>query len=120
MSPCGGWCGAADCVLSPAAAAAFAALGIVLGAAYLLWLYQRVFWGPLDNPANQNLPDLNRRELLTLLPLIALMFWIGLAPGTFFEKIEQPVDYIVRKVDPEYHRLNPIVYPETQVAEAHP
>ena len=105
--------------------AVFAALGIVLGAAYLLWLYQRVFWGPLDNPANQNLPDLNRRELLTLLPLIALMFWIGLAPATFFEKIEQPVDYIVRKVDPQYYDQKPLTYPETpasahsdQVAEA--
>jgi NADH-quinone oxidoreductase subunit M len=99
--------------------AVFAALGIVLGAAYLLWLYQRVFWGPLDNPLNQNLPDLNRRELLTLLPLVALMFWIGLAPATFFDKIEQPVDYIVRKVDPQYHQRNPLTYPETQVAEGH-
>src|SRR3979411_607559 len=60
--------------------AVFAAIGIVLGAAYLLWLYQRVFWGPLDNPANQNLPDVNRRELITLLPLIACMVWIGIAP----------------------------------------
>jgi NADH-quinone oxidoreductase subunit M len=106
--------------------AVFAALGIVLGAAYLLWLYQRVFWGPLDNPANQNLADLNRRELLTLLPLIALMFWIGLAPATFFDKIEQPVDYIVRKVDPQYHDRKPLTYPATpagghsdKVAEAH-
>jgi NADH-quinone oxidoreductase subunit M len=105
--------------------AVFAALGIVLGAAYLLWLYQRVFWGPLDNPANQNLTDLNRRELLTLLPLVALMFWIGLAPATFFDKIEQPVDYIVRKVDPQYFNRRPLTYPETpapshgdQVAEA--
>ena len=106
--------------------AVFAALGIVLGAAYLLWLYQRVFWGPLDNPKNQHLPDLNRRELLTLLPLIILMFWIGLAPGTFFDKIEQPVDYIVRKVDPKYFDQRPLTYPATpgadhdtdQVAEA--
>ncbi|HUP49522.1 MAG TPA: NADH-quinone oxidoreductase subunit M [Thermoanaerobaculia bacterium] len=91
--------------------AVFAAIGIVLGAAYLLWLYQRVFWGPLDNPANQNLPDLNRRELLTLLPFIALMFWIGLAPATFFDKIAQPVDYIVRKVDPQYFDQRPLTHP---------
>src|SRR4029453_248200 len=39
--------------------AVFASIGIVLGAAYLLWLYQRVFWGPLDNPANQTLTDVN-------------------------------------------------------------
>ena len=97
--------------------AVFAAIGIVLGAAYLLWLYQRVFWGPLDNPKNQHLTDLNRRELLTLLPLIVLMFWIGLAPATFFDKIEQPVDYIVRKVDPKYFDQRPLTYPETPAAE---
>ena len=65
--------------------AALASLGIVLGAAYLLWLYQRMFWGPLDNPKNQSLLDVNRRELLTLLPLIACMVWIGIAPGIFSE-----------------------------------
>src|SRR6266700_3027697 len=43
--------------------ASFASVGIVLGAAYLLWLYQRVFWGPLDNPANKNLLDVSKREL---------------------------------------------------------
>jgi NADH-quinone oxidoreductase subunit M len=82
--------------------AAIASLGIVLGAAYLLWLYQRVFWGPLDNPKNQVLTDVNRRELLTLLPLVACMIWIGIAPGVFFDTIKEPVDYIVRKVDPTY------------------
>jgi NADH-quinone oxidoreductase subunit M len=107
--------------------AVFAALGIVLGAAYLLWLYQRVFWGPLDNPANQKLLDLSGRELLTLIPLVILMFWIGLFPSTFFDKIEQPVDYIVRKVDPQYDNRKPLTYPTTpagdhsdQVAEARP
>jgi NADH-quinone oxidoreductase subunit M len=82
--------------------AVFAAIGIVLGAAYLLWLYQRVFWGPLDNPANRTLLDVNRRELITLLPLVALMVWIGVAPKIFFDVIEQPVNYIVQKVDPNY------------------
>jgi NADH-quinone oxidoreductase subunit M len=104
--------------------AAFAAIGIVLGAAYLLWLYQRVFWGPLDNPANRSLTDVNRRELLTLLPLIALMVWIGIAPRIFFDTIEQPVDYIVRKVDPTYYDKKPLTYPQAakpqhdEVAEA--
>ncbi len=82
--------------------AGFAGLGIILGAAYLLWLYQRVFWGPLDNPLNKVLLDVNRRELLTILPLIACMVWIGIAPGIFFDTIKEPVDYIVRKVEPTY------------------
>jgi NADH-quinone oxidoreductase subunit M len=89
--------------------ASLASVGIVLGAAYLLWLYQRVFWGPLDNPANRNLLDVNRRELITLLPLVALMIWIGIAPSTFFDKIEVPVDYIVRKVDPHYFDAKPMM-----------
>jgi NADH-quinone oxidoreductase subunit M len=96
--------------------AVFAAIGIVLGAAYLLWLYQRVFWGPLDNPLNRNLPDVNRRELLTLLPLVILMFWIGLAPKPFFDAIEQPVDYIVRKVDPTYFDKQLVKYPDAPAA----
>jgi NADH-quinone oxidoreductase subunit M len=82
--------------------AVWAGLGIVLGAAYLLWLYQRVFWGPLDNPANKNVPDLNKRELGMLLALVAVMVWIGIYPATLFDMIEEPVNYIVRKVDPTY------------------
>src|SRR5262252_5709456 len=55
-----------------------AASGIVLGAAYLLWLYQRVFFGEVTNPANQKLTDLTVREQWTLLPLAACAFWIGI------------------------------------------
>jgi NADH-quinone oxidoreductase subunit M len=96
--------------------AVFASIGIVLGAAYLLWLYQRVFWGPLDNPANQNLPDVNRRELLTLVPLTILMVWIGIAPKLFFDTIEQPVNYLVRKVDRQYFDQKPLTYPPSPAA----
>ena len=82
--------------------AVFAAIGIVLGAAYLLWLYQRVFWGPLDNPANKNVKDLNRRELGLLVALVAVMVWIGIYPKPIFDLIDKPVEYVVRKVDPGY------------------
>ena len=95
--------------------AVVAAIGIVLGAAYLLWLYQRVFWGPLDNPANAALPDVNRRELGLMLSLVALMIWIGIYPKPIFDIMEQPVDYIVRKVDPEYFVRNPVTYPAAPV-----
>jgi NADH-quinone oxidoreductase subunit M len=91
--------------------AAFAAVGIVLGAAYLLWLYQRVFWGPLDNPANKVLLDVNRRELGLLLALVVVMVWMGIKPGIFFDVIEEPVNYVVRKVDPTYFDKRPIEYP---------
>jgi NADH-quinone oxidoreductase subunit M len=80
--------------------AAFAALGIVLGAAYMLWLYQRVFFGPLTNAENRGLKDLSGRELAYLVPLVVLCFWIGLYPKPFFRVLEKPVDYLIAKVDP--------------------
>jgi NADH-quinone oxidoreductase subunit M len=91
--------------------ASFASVGIVLGAAYLLWLYQRVFWGPLDNPANKTLLDVNRRELGLLLALVVIMVWMGIKPAVFFDIIEEPVNYVVRKVDPTYFDKRPIEYP---------
>jgi NADH-quinone oxidoreductase subunit M len=76
----------------------YAGTGIILGAAYLLWLYQRVFFGNLSNPANQALPDLTLREQLTLVPLVVLAFWIGLYPKPIFEVLRVPSEKIVTAV----------------------
>ncbi|MCU0240923.1 MAG: NADH-quinone oxidoreductase subunit M, partial [Vicinamibacteria bacterium] len=76
-------------VVNPAWAA-WAVSGIVIGAAYLLWLYQRVFWGQVTNEKNRNLSDLNLREIVTLAPLICLCFWIGIYPSPFLSFIEKP------------------------------
>jgi NADH-quinone oxidoreductase subunit M len=75
-----------------------AATGIVLGAAYLLWLYQRVFFGEVTQPANASLPDLSMREQLTLAPLVIMAFWIGLYPRPFFDLVRAPSENIVRAV----------------------
>ena len=75
--------------------------GIVLGAAYMLWLFQRVMFGPLDNPENQKLRDINLREFATLAPIIILCFWIGLRPNTFTRYMDAAVDDLVYRVDPE-------------------
>jgi NADH-quinone oxidoreductase subunit M len=83
--------------------AAFGVAGIVLGAAYLLWLYQRTMFGTLDNPKNQKLKDVNFREAMTLVPLILLAFWIGLYPKPFFRVLEKPVERIVQRVRPDYY-----------------
>jgi NADH-quinone oxidoreductase subunit M len=80
--------------------ALFGAIGIVLGAAYMLWLYQRVFFGPISNPENRGLKDLNPRELAYLVPLVLLCFWIGLYPRPFFRIMEKSVDHVIAKVDP--------------------
>jgi NADH-quinone oxidoreductase subunit M len=75
--------------------AAWAVPGVVLGAAYLLWLYQRVFFGPVTNPKNEKLPDLNLREVFVFAPLLVMAFWIGLYPKPFFQILEEPVNRIV-------------------------
>jgi NADH-quinone oxidoreductase subunit M len=78
--------------------ALFAATGIVLGAGYMLWLYQRVFFGEITNEKNKGLTDLNLREQWTLIPLIILAFWIGLYPKPFFQLMEPTVDRVLARV----------------------
>jgi len=78
--------------------ALFAASGIVLGAAYMLWLYQRVFFGELTNEKNKDLADLNRREQWTLIPLIVIAFWIGLYPKPFLDRMAPTVDRVLERV----------------------
>jgi NADH-quinone oxidoreductase subunit M len=71
--------------------AAWAVPGVVLAAAYLLWLYQRVFFGPVTNPKNEKLHDLTPREVATFVPLVIMAFWIGLYPKPFLQILDQPV-----------------------------
>ncbi|HLK50974.1 MAG TPA: NADH-quinone oxidoreductase subunit M [Bryobacteraceae bacterium] len=78
--------------------AAFAVSGVILGAAYLLWLYQRTMLGQVTNPKNVALPDLSLRELAVFLPLILWAFWIGLYPKPYFDVLQQPVSEIVQRV----------------------
>jgi NADH-quinone oxidoreductase subunit M len=78
--------------------AAWAVPGVILAAAYLLWLYQRVFFGTVTNPKNEKLPDLTAREIATFVPLIIMALWIGLYPKPFFQILEQPVTQISRSV----------------------
>ncbi len=84
--------------------AAWAVSGIVLGAAYMLWLYQRTMFGPCENPKNQVLKDLNFREIMTLVPLILWAFWIGIYPKPFFNVLEKPVNNIVEQLNPGFFK----------------
>lgn len=72
--------------------------GIVLGAAYLLWLYQRTMLGPVTDPANASLPDLSPREWAVLLPLVVWAFAIGLYPKPYFDLIHEPVAKVLALV----------------------
>ncbi|MBZ5575979.1 MAG: NADH-quinone oxidoreductase subunit M [Acidobacteriia bacterium] len=82
--------------------AAFAVTGVILGAAYLLWLYQRTMLGQITNIKNLHLPDLSFREMAIFLPLIAWAFWIGVYPKPYFDVLRQPVTEIVERVRPAY------------------
>ena len=82
--------------------AAWAALGIILNAGYFLWLYQRMFFGAIDNPKNEKLTDLNIREWAYMVPLMILSLWIGVYPKPFLEYIQQPVNVVVKQVRPDY------------------
>ena len=75
--------------------ATFAATGVVLGACYMLWMYQRVIFGKLTKPENEKLTDLTLRERLTLIPIVALIFWIGIYPSPFLNRIEPAVQRIL-------------------------
>jgi NADH-quinone oxidoreductase subunit M len=82
--------------------AALGALGIILNAGYMLWLYQRMFFGNIENPKNRDLPDLSGREWAYMLPLVILSLWIGVYPKYFIDYIQRPVNAVVRHVRPDY------------------
>jgi NADH-quinone oxidoreductase subunit M len=71
--------------------AAFAATGVILSAAYMLWMFQRVNYGPVTNEKNAALPDLQPREWLVIAPIIALTIVMGVFPNLFLRPIEPSV-----------------------------
>lgn len=71
---------------------AVGALGVIFGALYMLWMFQRVMFGPLDNPKNKVLKDLNLREIVVMVPLIALIFIMGVKPNIFLKPMAPSVE----------------------------
>jgi NADH-quinone oxidoreductase subunit M len=91
--------------------AVWAVVGIALGAAYLLWLFQRTMFGEISDK-NRALLDLSWREIAVFAPLVVWAFWIGLAPQAYFNVLDRPVATIVERVHPGYyaerHLKNPL------------
>jgi len=82
--------------------AAWGALGIILNAGYMLWLYQRMFFGNIDNPKNEKLKDLEIREWVYMTPLVIMSLWIGVYPKAFLDYVQHPVNAVVRQIRPTY------------------
>ncbi len=78
--------------------AVVAALGMILSAVYMLWMYQRVMYGEVTHAANRNLRDLSAREITLLAPLVLLMFWIGIYPSTFLRPTDAASIHLLEQV----------------------
>jgi len=106
-----------------------AASGVILSACYMLWMYQRVFFGKVTREENKNLKDVSWRERIILVPLVVLIFWIGIYPKPLFERIEPAVKQVLQQVnraatveaDDSFHGQASLVSakPETTVKTLH-
>jgi NADH-quinone oxidoreductase subunit M len=76
----------------------FAASGVIFAAVYLLWMYQRVAYGEVKNPKMNSITDMNKREMLVLIPIFIFIVWIGIYPGTFLKVSEKTTSKIIEQV----------------------
>lgn len=89
---------------SNVAYAVFGAAGIIFAAVYMLWMYQRVMFGKITKPENEVLKDINWREKVVLIPLILAIFWIGIYPKPFFDRMEPSVKSLIENAQMKYDR----------------
>jgi NADH-quinone oxidoreductase subunit M len=85
-----------DFIPYPKLLAAAAATGVILGAVYLLYMFQKVMFGPLNNERNKDLPDVSWREIAVFLPVVILIFAMGLFPRPFLRVTEKSVENFIR------------------------
>jgi NADH-quinone oxidoreductase subunit M len=95
--------------------AVVATSGIILGAAYMLWLYQRVMFGPI-NETNAKMTDLRPREIAYFLPLLTAAFWIGLYPKPVMDVLDKPVAKLVTQIDPQFYQAESLQQIQAEAA----
>lgn len=76
-------------------ATAFAATGVILGAVYMLWMFRRVMFGPLSNPDNHHMTDLNGREIAVMVPFLVMIVLMGVYPKPFLDRMEPTIKAFV-------------------------
>ncbi|CAN5867984.1 NADH-quinone oxidoreductase subunit M [soil metagenome] len=79
--------------------AVVAATSVIIAAAYMLWAVQRILFNPLDKVENEHIPDMNRRELLLMAPLLAGMIWLGVYPAPVLRRLQPAAENFVRIVE---------------------
>ena len=79
--------------------AVIATSGVIFAAIYMLWMYQRVMLGKVTNPANENLKDLSLREIAVMVPLLLFVFWIGVYPNTFLDKMNPAIEQLLNQMN---------------------
>jgi NADH-quinone oxidoreductase subunit M len=87
-------------------AAVVAVSGLIFGALYLFYAYERVMFGPITKAVNQTLPDLDKREIATMVPLLALMFFMGFFPRLLLNRIEPSVTVLLERTHSPIVRLD--------------
>jgi NADH-quinone oxidoreductase subunit M len=99
--------------------ALFATIGVILAAIYMLYMFQKVYLGELDKRENMNLPQLTWQEIAVLVPILIMIFWIGLQPVGFFNTMNTTTEHITAQVQPAID--NAVVQDgDTIVVEAQP
>ena len=98
--------------------AVVATTGVILAAAYMLWMYQRVMFGELTKPENKVLKDLSAREILVLGCVTVFIFWIGIYPQTFLSRMEPTVKNYLAQVQNKYQAGLQIQEKEIRLAQA--
>jgi NADH-quinone oxidoreductase subunit M len=88
--------------------AVFAATGVIFAAVYLLWMYQRVVFGEVKHENLTGLKDLNKKEVLVLIPIFVFIVWIGIYPGTFLKLSEQSTNRIIQQVSVPGFEVRPV------------
>jgi NADH-quinone oxidoreductase subunit M len=83
--------------------AVLGAIGIILAAVYMLWMLQRVLFQEIKHEENKKLLDLNLREIVTLIPIVLLIFWIGFFPQPILSRMEPAVKNILEYVENKSH-----------------